>query len=108
MTTNHRHQGQPKHLRGDTKPLSGVGQPFVPGPERVARRDRRCEQVDVNPPEAPAHQRTVFDEHQHLRVGYGGDLGQVLQESEDFAAALHRPTRELPDDKGMPKDLLLE
>ena len=95
-------------LGDDTKPPSGGGQPFVAGPERVARRDRRCEQVDVNPPEALAHQRTAFDEHQHLRVGHGSDLWQVLQEPEDFAATLHRATRELPDDEGMGKDLFLE
>ena len=74
-------------------------------PEPSVREYRRCEQMHVDPSDAAAGQRMLFDEVKRLGVSDLGDRRQSAEQIENFAAMPEIATGDFADDERVTADL---
>src|SRR5437870_11225923 len=81
------------------QPCGGGSEPPVERPELGPRNHRRCQQVDIDPPESATGHPPRVQKLERLRMAHGGDAPKLGQAGKDFTAPAQRPTRQLPDHK---------
>lgn len=96
------------HLRRDAQTARCEGQSTVAGPDALARKRGRREQVDVDPSQPAARKRVRLDEREHFVVLHHRRLRQMPEQPKDLASVPQRAARKLADDEWMTEHRLVQ